>query len=189
MVWYDMMWCDVMWWYDMMWCDMIWYDMTWYVVWCHVMSYHVMWCDVIWYHMIYHVMSCHVMSCHVISYHIISYHIISYHIVSYLISLVNVTPRDANRSLATAPISDCRRNVLETVEILCGTKGPTRWDLNPHPTYTPSQLAKFMGPTWGPPGSCRPQMGPVLAPWTMLSGLCCAQDGTYCGISWWGSPY
>ena len=27
-----------------------------------------------------------------------------------------------------------------------------------------------MGPTWGPPGSCRPQMGPMLAPWTFLSG-------------------
>ena len=25
-----------------------------------------------------------------------------------------------------------------------------------------------MGPTWGPPGSCRPQMGPMLAPWTFL---------------------
>ena len=23
-----------------------------------------------------------------------------------------------------------------------------------------SQIARFMGPTWGPPGSCRPQMGP-----------------------------
>ena len=23
-----------------------------------------------------------------------------------------------------------------------------------------AQIAKFMGPTWGPPGSCRPQMGP-----------------------------
>ena len=31
--------------------------------------------------------------------------------------------------------------------------------------------AKFMGPTWGPPGSCRPQMGPMLAPWTLLSGM------------------
>ena len=28
-----------------------------------------------------------------------------------------------------------------------------------------------MGPTWSPPGSCRPQMGPMLAPWTLLSGL------------------
>ena len=34
-----------------------------------------------------------------------------------------------------------------------------------------SQIAKFMGPTWGPPGSCRPQMGPMLAPWTLLSGF------------------
>ena len=31
-----------------------------------------------------------------------------------------------------------------------------------------SQITKFMGPTWGPPGSCRPQIGPMLAPWTLL---------------------
>ena len=32
-------------------------------------------------------------------------------------------------------------------------------------TYT--QIAKFMGPTWGPSGSCRPQMGPCWPhePW------------------------
>ena len=35
-----------------------------------------------------------------------------------------------------------------------------------------SQIAKLMGPTWGPPGSYRPQMDPMLAPWTLLSGLC-----------------
>ena len=34
-----------------------------------------------------------------------------------------------------------------------------------------SQIAKFMGPTWGPPGSCQPQMGPMSAPWTLLSGI------------------
>ena len=34
-----------------------------------------------------------------------------------------------------------------------------------------SQIAKFMGPTWGLPGSCRPQNGPMLAPGTLLSGL------------------
>ena len=34
-----------------------------------------------------------------------------------------------------------------------------------------SQIARFMGPIWGPPGSCRPQMGPMLAPWTLLSGM------------------
>ena len=32
-----------------------------------------------------------------------------------------------------------------------------------------TQIARFMGPTWGQPGSCRPQMGPMLAPWTLLS--------------------
>ena len=34
-----------------------------------------------------------------------------------------------------------------------------------------SEIAKFMAPTWGPPGSCRPQMGPMLAPQTLLSGM------------------
>ena len=34
-----------------------------------------------------------------------------------------------------------------------------------------SQIARFMGPTWDPPGSCRPQVGPMLAPWTLLSGM------------------
>ena len=46
-----------------------------------------------------------------------------------------------------------------------------------------SQIAKFMGPTWGPPGSCRPQMGPMLAPWTLLLGLVMMKAGhgfTFC---------
>ena len=34
-----------------------------------------------------------------------------------------------------------------------------------------SQIAKLMGPIWGASGSCRPQMGPMLAPWTLLSGV------------------
>ena len=41
---------------------------------------------------------------------------------------------------------------------------------NSHPVVY-SQITKFMGPTWGPPGSCRPQMGPMLAPWTLLAGF------------------
>ena len=31
-------------------------------------------------------------------------------------------------------------------------------------------IAMFMGPTWGPSGADRAQVGPVLAPWTLLSG-------------------
>ena len=35
---------------------------------------------------------------------------------------------------------------------------------------TSTQITKFVGPTWGPPGSCRPQMSHMVAPWTLLSG-------------------
>ena len=34
-----------------------------------------------------------------------------------------------------------------------------------------SQITRFMRPTWGPARSCRPQVDPTLAPWTLLSGL------------------
>ena len=33
-----------------------------------------------------------------------------------------------------------------------------------------SHRTPSMGPTWGPPGSCRPHMGPMLAPRTLLLG-------------------
>ena len=49
-----------------------------------------------------------------------------------------------------------------------------------------AQIAKFMGPTWGPPGSCRPHVGPMLAPWTSLSGRLLALHpitGLYVGLS------
>ena len=36
-----------------------------------------------------------------------------------------------------------------------------------------SQIARFMGPTWGPPGSCEPQMGPRVGPMNLAIG-----DGT-----------
>ena len=31
-------------------------------------------------------------------------------------------------------------------------------------------IARFMGPTWGPSGAERTQVGPMVAPWTLLSG-------------------
>ena len=36
-----------------------------------------------------------------------------------------------------------------------------------------TQIARFVWPTWGPPGSWRPQVGPTLAPWILLWGLRC----------------
>ena len=47
---------------------------------------------------------------------------------------------------------------------------------------TTSLIARFMGPTWGPPGADRTQVGPMLAPWTLLSGLlrgCCVDDSSW----------
>ena len=34
-----------------------------------------------------------------------------------------------------------------------------------------SLIARFMSPTWGPSGADRTQVGPMLAPWTLLSGI------------------
>ena len=34
-------------------------------------------------------------------------------------------------------------------------------------------IARFMGPTWGPSGAERTQVGPMLAPWSLLSGRLC----------------
>ena len=44
------------------------------------------------------------------------------------------------------------------------------------------QIAKFMGPTWGPSRSCWPQMGLMLAPWSMLSGTWCVCQMASCGV-------
>ena len=34
-----------------------------------------------------------------------------------------------------------------------------------------SLIVRFMGPTWGPSGTGRTQVGPMLVPWNLLSGL------------------
>ena len=40
-----------------------------------------------------------------------------------------------------------------------------------------SQIASFMGPTWGPPEAGRTQAGAMLAPWTLQSGVACCISG------------
>ena len=60
---------------------------------------------------------------------------------------------------------------MSTVELLWRHQYMSCWLLWHHADRLFSQIARFMGPTWDPPGSCRPQMGPMLAPWTLLSGL------------------
>ena len=41
----------------------------------------------------------------------------------------------------------------------------------PMPKRTVALIARFMGPTWGPSRTDRTQVGPTLAPWTLLSGM------------------
>ena len=43
------------------------------------------------------------------------------------------------------------------------------WKL--HFSNSLSLIARFMGPTWGPCGADRTQVGPMFTPWTLLSGL------------------
>ena len=45
-----------------------------------------------------------------------------------------------------------------------------------------SLIARFMGPTWGPPGADRTQVGPMLAPWTLLSGVFSLESTCHDGI-------
>ena len=51
-------------------------------------------------------------------------------------------------------------------------------------------IARFMGPTWGPSGADRTQVGPMLAPWILLSRAVChiinppgAEHGLYRDMS------
>ena len=45
--------------------------------------------------------------------------------------------------------------------------------------YTVTLIARFMGPIWGPSGADRTQVGPMLAPWTLLSGKLCVNREIY----------
>ena len=53
------------------------------------------------------------------------------------------------------------------------------------PTYAsalPPLITMFMGPTWGSSGADRTQVGPMLAPWILLSGHAVGRGGGMCGI-------
>ena len=46
-----------------------------------------------------------------------------------------------------------------------------------------TQIAKFMGPIWDPPSSCRPQMGTMLVPWTLPPGYASTHWAIICSDS------
>ena len=81
-----------------------------------------------------------------------------------------------------------RPQVNHDIEIYClysshldffhGVRAPSQWIIkqyeeNDENSYIPCEvplIARFMGPTWGPPGADRTLVGPMLAPETLLSG-------------------
>ena len=54
-------------------------------------------------------------------------------------------------------------------------------------TLQASLIARFMGPKWGPYGADRTQVGPMLAPWTLLSGMPFNLFLQH-HLPWWRSP-
>ena len=48
-------------------------------------------------------------------------------------------------------------------------------------SHESSLMARFMVPTWDPSGADRTQVGPMLAPWPMLSGI----QFTLCSVLLW----
>ena len=48
-----------------------------------------------------------------------------------------------------------------------------------------SPIARFMGPAWSPSGADRTQVGPMLAPWTLISRIIYRQ--TLYAVMWFGS--
>ena len=66
----------------------------------------------------------------------------------------------------------------------------TAWWNERHIRYKTSSLsltliARFMGPSWGPSGADRTQVGPTLAPWTLLFEECRLRLQA-CYITQWG---
>ena len=47
--------------------------------------------------------------------------------------------------------------------------GLSPWWIHTDRWHKQSLIARFMGPAWGPSGADRTQVGPMLAPWTLLS--------------------
>ena len=68
-----------------------------------------------------------------------------------------ISKSDSQLSLAI----EYQGNLMSLPETLCLLMAK-------HHIIRQTQIAKFMGPAWGPPGSCRPQMDAMLASWTLL---------------------
>ena len=67
----------------------------------------------------------------------------------------------------------CGKIISETGLCKVGSNGPCFFLVHvamQHLWDKESLMARFMGPTWGPSGAEGTQVGPMLVPWTLLSG-------------------
>ena len=65
-----------------------------------------------------------------------------------------------------AKIKPMSSSPLQPMHYSCLPLQPIHYSL-----YFFTQIARFMGHTWGPSRADRSQVGPILAPWTLLFGL------------------
>ena len=86
---------------------------------------------------------------------------------------------------ATHHLSSCHLNQSLTSCQLCHRWLP--WMLSWQKPEVPlvfcdkgSLIARFLGPTWGPSGTDRTQVGPMLAPWTLLAGVSFGEFQAWC---------
>ena len=98
-------------------------------------------------------------------------------LVKYQLYMSNVIPLLTLWNYVSFALRHCCRDVIDRA-MMKPDRTEDELTISNHPFYDTSQIAKFMWPTWGPPGSCRPQMGPMLVPWTLLSGIICVVTWT-----------
>ena len=73
----------------------------------------------------------------------------------------------------------CPQNISEMGPMIIWHTWVTHWKYM-NTTDLAALIARFMRPTWGPPGADRTQVGPMLAPWILLSGsLRLTQNGKH----------
>ena len=173
--------------------SILWYDMTRQITTRHNITCYTMLC----YAMLCYAMLCYAMLCYdMIWYHTIPYHTIrhganttqhnmtQYNITKYTQGWPNalIILLDSLRKVSAIHVS---RGLCKQMAKITVKRSVSGGILVPVPTphlflsgvdKMRTEIAKFMGPTWDPPGSCRPQMCPMLAPWTLLLGDLCASN-------------
>ena len=101
-----------------------------------------------------------------------------------------MVPAIAKSSLATSQMSWCQNHIIFTKVtyslshkiFLCGFAVLLIF----YKVILLPDIASFMGPSWGPSGAVRTQVGPMLAPWTLLSGLILVESCDNSVLTQWG---